>query len=284
MPVVVTPNSSLPSCRIGPGWLCTSKAIPTFARRPNDGTGTVSRLMYRASLRRYDGYVTDSCVLPRSRARWGCHIPCQDTDAEDLLLSVQDAQPRWSRESPPGVWYRGRSQPPRRCPVAHHPPLREYCAWFPAFLGQLGSGQLHPPQTGLAHGCVSRLPFPIHRSQFIAHRFDVFPNSGEQSDALLSLEGTMDCAVVSQRLGQLVPLAPRAHAKDDSVEHLPRVFPLPPGALGRIKLSNEWLNLLPKVIRNFPDRIKCILLRHVSHPPIRFGPKDSRSLEHRLVF
>ena len=149
--VAASPSSSLPSSHTSPANLDTSRASPMFVRPPSDAPDSVSVLTRRASPLRSDGYAADSRIWRPSRGQWGCHIPYPDTDAEDSALLDEVAQPPLTPVSPPTAWHRERSLPPPLCSVGHHLHLREYCAWFPASLGQSDCDRLHPPQTGFAH-------------------------------------------------------------------------------------------------------------------------------------
>ena len=58
----------------------------------------------------------------------------------------------------------------------------------------------------------------------------------------------MDGAVVSQFLGQAVPVAAGAHPEYDAIQDSPRVNPLASRGLGRVHIQNDWVNLLPQII------------------------------------
>ena len=149
--VAASPSSSLPSSHTSPANLDTSRASPMFVRPPSDAPDSVSVLTRRASPLRSAGCAADSRIWRPPRGQWDCHNPCPDTDAEDSALLDEVAQPPLTPVSPPTAWHRARSLPPPLCSVGHHLHLREYCAWFPASLGQSDCDRLHPPQTGFAH-------------------------------------------------------------------------------------------------------------------------------------
>ena len=138
---------------------------------------------------------------------WDCHTLCPDTDAAAPLPSGRAAPPRWPPAYSPAAWCRGHWPRPLRCSTALRRPRPGCCAWFPAFPGRWGSSQWHPPQTGLAHRPVRRLPFPIHPAQLLATGLDPLPYPAKQSNPLPPLEGPVDSAVIPQGTGQLIPLA-----------------------------------------------------------------------------
>ena len=220
----------------------------------------------RPVLLQYGECGTDTRVLRRQRARSDCHTLCRDTGAEAFPRLVPAVPQRWNSGSSQAVSCRGHWRLPLRCSAVFHSLLQGCCASFRASLCPSGSDQLHPPQTGLAHRGVSRLPFPVHGPQFIAPGLDPFPNAGVQPNALPPLKGAVDRAVVSERLGQLVPLASRAQPKDDPVEHLPGVCSLTSPVFRRVKLPDQRLDLLPKVVRYFPNGVQVPLLLHGSAP------------------
>ena len=92
-----------------------------------------------------------------------------------------------------------------------------------------------------------------------------------------TLEGPVDGAVIPQLLGQAVPLAGATHPEDDAFQHLALVHPFAPLPVGWVQLRNHWLNSLPLIIWQFPDRGQVLAL---SHPllPHRF----LQSKSHRL--
>ena len=225
------PGSSLTSFRTSPVSHDTSRANSTFVRPPSGAPGTVSVLMHRASLPLFCVCAADSRSQTPLGVRWGCHIPCPDTDAEVDLRLDEDALPPRTSESPPTAWYRGHWLRPPRCSVAHRWPLRGYCAWSPACRGRSGCGQLHPPQTSFTHRRICRLPLPVHSSQLITASLDDGPDPGEYPSGLPPLKRAMDGAVITKVFRQPVPLVSEAHTKDDSVEHLAGGMPLAPGGL-----------------------------------------------------
>ena len=125
---------------------------------------------------------------------------------------------------------------------------------LPALPRSVGWRRVPPPQTGLAHGAVSRLPFPVHRSQFLALLNQHRPDALQNAEFNPALEGLMDGAVVSQFPGQAVPVATGAHPEYDAVQDSPRLNALAPRGLGRVHLQNGWLNPFPQIIRDFPYR------------------------------
>ena len=113
------------------------------------------------------------------------------------------------------------------------------------------------------HNSICLLPLPVLTTQLIAVRLNNSPDSGKYSYGLPPLERAMNRAVNTQILRKPVPLAAGKHSEDDRVEHLARVFSHASSRLRRVNLCDQWLNLLPKVVRYFPDCIKRILFGRI---------------------
>ena len=199
-------------------------ANPTFSPPPTAARDSVCVQSCRVSPPRSCGRAAHSGVSTRSRVLWGCHNLYPSIDVEADAYSEQDAQQPLIPKSSVVVWYRGHSPlPPRRSMVRRSLPPG-CCVWSRACLGLSDSVQPHPPQTRLAHSGVSRLPLPVNTTQLIAVGLDNGPDPREHSGRFPPLESTMDGAVIAQTLRKAVPLAARAHPKDDCVEHLSRVL------------------------------------------------------------
>ena len=80
----------------------------------------------------------------------------------------------------------------------------------------------------------------------------------------------MDGAVVSQLLGQVIPLAAAPHPEDNAVEHLPCIDSLAASDLGRVLFQNCGSDLFPEVVRHLPDSIQS-LASPLQVPPHTFG-------------
>ena len=221
------------------------RANPTFSPPPTDSRDSVSVQTCRVSPPLSCGCAAHSGVSTRSRVLWDCRTLCPDIYVEADDYSEQDARPPPIPESCEVVWYvdissgHHNAQWSTTCfhqDAAFGPGLASVC-WIPS--------DLIPPQTSLAHRGVSRLPLPVHTTQLIAVCLDNGPDPGGNPGRFPPLESAMDGAVLAQTLRKPVPLAARAHSKDDCVEHLTRIFSLASGPLWRIEFSNLRLNLLP---------------------------------------
>ena len=111
--------------------------------------------------------------------------------------------------------------------------------------GRWGWVQSRPPKTRFTHGAVRRLPFPVHSAQFLATLHQGSPDALQHSTPHPTLEGPMDGAIVSQLLGQMVPLATASHPKDNAFQHPPLVRPFAPLGFGWIQLQYHRFNLFP---------------------------------------
>src|SRR5439155_22195109 len=112
-----------------------------------------------------------------------------------------------------------------------------------------GCARLRPPKTGLTHGPVCTLPFPVNAIEFFALGYDLRPDPFHDTVAIPALEPTMHGAVVAKRLGKLVPLATRAHSEEDTITTSPSICAGPPWILGwRTVFHQNGLDDLPKII------------------------------------
>ncbi len=232
-----------------------------FVRPPTDVLDSASVLTNRASPLRSAGCEARSNISLTPYDRWGCHIPCPSTDAGEPVRLETDARPQRTPESLPTVWCRGHSPRPPQCSVVHHS-LYENAA-----LGSRPASVCRVPTNRIPPSAPCPSP---HRQTAIPSRLRPTPHIGTGSPSTLqgglpSLECAMYSAVVSQIAWRLVPLASGAHTKDDPVERLARVLSFASGGLGRIEFCDHRLDLLPEVIRDFPDRIKSVVLGY--EPP-----------------
>src|SRR5512135_3163028 len=101
--------------------------------------------------------------------------------------------------------------------------------FFPRSVGFLPT--FFPPEPGLAQHPVSRLPLPLHAAEFVALGDQHRPDLLEHASGSPPLEPAMDGALGTVALGELVPLAPAAHAENDPVERPPPVGRRPAGGL-----------------------------------------------------
>src|SRR5258707_2871427 len=111
-----------------------------------------------------------------------------------------------------------------------------------------------PPEPGLAQPAIRTLPLPVYGPQFIARGHQLGPEALHDAALAPALEPIVDGTLGAEAPWQLVPLAPRAHAKDDAVERLPPVRMVAAGGLGRPELLQDGENPWPQVVGNLPDR------------------------------
>ena len=120
---------------------------------------------------------------PRRHRPWACHRLCPNTDA---------AVSSW--------WRRGRSttmaskrllqdlvvihvgRDPRSHLMGHRPHRSRGSFLKPFFARSVGLGQPRPPKPGFTQHGVRRLPFPLHRVQFVALVHQQRPQLLEQAD------------------------------------------------------------------------------------------------------
>src|SRR5215468_9417226 len=124
--------------------------------------------------------------------------------------------------------------------------------FFPRSVGFLPT--FFPPEAGFAQPAVRALPLPVDGPEFLAGGRQLGPDALHDAALAPALEPIVDGALGAEALWQLVPLAPRAHAKDDPVQRLPPVGMVPAGGLGRPELLQDGENPVPQIIRNLPDR------------------------------
>src|SRR6516164_1422529 len=129
-----------------------------------------------------------------------------------------------------------------------------------------------PPETGLAHAPVCTLPLPVDLLEFVTRLDEHRPDSLHHPVAAPSLEPAVDCGVVAEPLGHLVPLAAATEAMNDPVDEPPPIgWRLPtPGARLPVLLE-DGLDPRPKLVVDFPDRFQrlrpCALPCHDGAPP-----------------
>src|ERR1700736_4044974 len=90
--------------------------------------------------------------------------------------------------------------------------------FFPRSVGFLPT--FFSPEPGLAQSSVRTLPLPIHGPQFVALGGQRGPDALHDAAGTPALEPLVDGALGAEATWQVVPLAPRAHAKDDAVDRL----------------------------------------------------------------
>jgi hypothetical protein len=111
-----------------------------------------------------------------------------------------------------------------------------------------------PPEPGLAQHRVGRLPFPLHPAEFLALGDQDRPDLLEDPAGDPPLEPVVDGALGTEPLGQLVPLAAAAEAKDDRVEHLPPISHAAPGRLLGPEVLEDRLDPHPQRVGDLPNR------------------------------
>jgi hypothetical protein len=116
-----------------------------------------------------------------------------------------------------------------------------------------------PPEPGLAQHPVGRLPLPVHRPEVVARLDQGRPDLLEDPVLAPPLEPAVHRAVVTELLGELVPLAAAPEAEDDPVERRPPVDPLAAAVLpGRRRgvLPQDRFDPLPEGVGDFPDGLQ----------------------------
>lgn len=76
----------------------------------------------------------------------------------------------------------------------------------------------------------------------------------------------MDGAVVSELLGQVIPLATAPHPINDAIEHPSRINSFAARELGRVYFQNYRPDLFPEVVRHLPDSIQNFAVPHQALP------------------
>ena len=207
--------SWMPSCRsapVSPGtWTTRPRCVP-----PPTGGPERSSLPIGPASPPHAGCADSTGRQQRSRGRWDCHTLCPSTGSGCLPGAPLRCSPgSASRVSYHGRWLR----PPPRSGV--RPPRRPGCSSCSQLCpGRWGFVQWRPPQTGLAHGAVRRLPFPATppSSSQPSTRTAQMPSSPSSTQ-----RWKVRWIVLSSPRGQTVPLAAAAHPEDDAVQHPPGV-------------------------------------------------------------
>ena len=209
----------MPSCRSAPISLDTWIAMRASVLPPTAGLGYFSCLNCPASPRLCGECGADIRGQRQRRDRLGYHTLCPDIGFECLPMRTQGVSPRCSPRSAPAASCHGRLLRPLPHSVDHHLPRRGHFVCCRPCHGLWCWDQSHPPQTCLAHGAVCRLPFPVHAAQFITSFHQDGPDTLHHSKLYPALERSMDGAVVSELLGQVIPLATAQHPINDAVAH-----------------------------------------------------------------
>lgn len=93
------------------------------------------------------------------------------------------------------------------------------------------------------------------------------PNREEKASTFPRWENTMNGAVITQVIGQLVPRAATPHAVDDAIEHLRVIAAVAPGVLERVQFQNSGLDLFPQIVWRIPEYILRFPLLCPNHLP-----------------
>jgi len=100
---------------------------------------------------------------------------------------------------------------------------------------------------------------PVYALQIITFGEQDGPQDVKDALVLPASEGAVDAAVIAELLGQMVPLAACAHAKDDAVEGLAWVAALASCSCGRVVDGQHLLDQLPERVGDVPDRRQRLL-------------------------
>src|SRR5438874_3709024 len=120
--------------------------------------------------------------------------------------------------------------------------------FFPRSVGFLPT--FFPPEPGFTQPAVRALPAPVYGPKFVARGRQLGPDTLHDAALAPALEPIVDGALGAEAVWQVVPLASRAHAKDDAVDRLTPVRMVPAGGLGRPELLQDGKNSLPQVVGN----------------------------------
>src|SRR3989304_3575164 len=183
-----------------------------------------------------------------------CHTPCPDIGAVASVPSAGAASPRWRPGSLPEPWYRARLPQPQLQPEDHRQPQPAGFASRRFSRGLWDSDQQGPPQTGLAHSCIGRLPLPVHTTEFFGVLDQSCPDAIEDTQLRPALKGTMNRAIVGILLRQLVPLAVTWQPKGEAIECSSLVNSLAAHMLATVVLVQYRFDLVPQVVWCVPDR------------------------------
>ena len=255
MPAAIGPGSSMPSCHSEPESRGTWRAMPTFVPRPIFAPDSASCERRRTSPRQCVGYAPDSRDWRQLHGPKDCRTLYPGTGVAVPPRWAAVVRPRWRRGSPPTIWHHGRWLPRPRCSKGRLVRPQGYSACSQPCRGPSDCVQSGPPQTSFAHRSICRLPFPIYVAQLFAPLYQDCPHSAQHTQFRPALQGAMDGAVVSKFFGQSIPLAPTTQAKDDAIEHQPRISAFAAPGIRRVFLKDDGLNAFPKLVRHFPDGI-----------------------------
>src|SRR5438874_285210 len=123
--------------------------------------------------------------------------------------------------------------------------------FFPRSVGFLPT--FFSPEPGFAQPAIRALPLPVYGPEFVALGRQLGPDALHDAALAPALEPIVDGALGAEAARQVVPLATRAHAKDDPVDRLPPVGMVPAGGLRRPELLQDGENSLPQFVGNLPD-------------------------------
>src|SRR5713101_9407064 len=126
-----------------------------------------------------------------------------------------------------------------------------FVPFFPRSVGFLPT--FFPPEAGLAELSIRRLPVPLDTAEFIAFGDQYLPDALHHAPCAPALEPVMHRAFRAELAWQLVPLAPAAHAENNSVEGAPPIGMFAPGGLAWPKGTQDRKDSLPQFIGNLPD-------------------------------
>src|SRR3989304_4766934 len=252
------------SCHTGSGSLDTCLTTRESSRPPSGGQDRSFPRSGLASPRRSAECAEHTRARQQRRFRLDYHSPCPDTNAGASPLWAADAQLRWHPASHLAPWCRSRLPQRQRPPAVHqHPQLGGSASRrFSLRLG--GSDRQGPPQTGLAHRRISRLPLPVHTTELFAVLNQSCPDTIEDAQLHPPLKGAMHRAVVRVLSGQLVPLAAAPHPKDEGIQCSALVNALATHMLGWVVLVQYGLDLIPQVVWCTPDRWQYLAIPYPS--------------------
>ncbi len=127
------------------------------------------------------------------------------------------------RDGLSATWCHARLLQPQPRPAGRHRLRRSRRVYCRSSRDPWGCGRHDPPKTRLAHAAVGALPSPIDAAEFRAAFDQRGPDAFQHALVHPTLEGAMNRSIVTELLGQDVPLETAAHLVDNAVERRPHL-------------------------------------------------------------
>ena len=134
-------------------------------------------------------------------------------------------------------------------PIGRPFPSVSRLRFVPCLARSVGLGPVFfPPERGLGHRSVHRLPFPVQSMQIIEFLQGFRPQFLEDSPLHEHLEVSMDCAARTELRRHRLPLTARSQDVKDAVKHRPPTQTRTPTLPRTSELGQERLNPIPHLI------------------------------------